>query len=215
MPKEDDEGEQQNGESSADAVELVNDIYRVLKSNKVLGQVLRNKFGNLSRRKIEEIIEVICDGGLRCVNSMLADDDEIARLASAIKKAHPDYKVKRLENLLRLLSFVWTVSCIREITNAINVPEINGAVGEVVERRRSPALEIVGYINRLQTAEQLTEDIRDELNWMLAKHKDPFVRSVVSLATQQYINTHRSERNIEQSVCSLLGIRYRYSRPGM
>ena len=51
-----------------------NEIYRVLKCNQILGQILRNKSGSLKREKIEEIIETIADGGLRLVNCILKDE---------------------------------------------------------------------------------------------------------------------------------------------
>ena len=52
----------------------VNDCYRILKNNEILGQVLRNKYGSLEKTKIEEIVETIADGGLRLVNIFLKDE---------------------------------------------------------------------------------------------------------------------------------------------
>ena len=48
----------------------INQIYRVLKCNQILGQILRNKYGSLKKGKVEEIVEAITDGGLKLVNSV-------------------------------------------------------------------------------------------------------------------------------------------------
>ena len=42
-----------------DPVELVNDIYRIMKNNDVLGQILKNKYGVLRRPKLEEVAAVL------------------------------------------------------------------------------------------------------------------------------------------------------------
>ena len=44
-----------------------NDFYRILKNNEIMGQILRNKYGSLERRKIMEVVETIADSGLRLV----------------------------------------------------------------------------------------------------------------------------------------------------
>ena len=68
-------------------LESVNGIYKILKNNKIMGQILRNRHGNLEKRTIEEIIQTIADSGLRLVNLVLADEEEIARLASYINQS--------------------------------------------------------------------------------------------------------------------------------
>ena len=46
----------------------------------------------------------------------------------------------------------------------------------------------------------------------IAVNDDEFVRCVLSLRTQHYMNTHRSKTPIEQSVCSLLKLNYTPNR---
>ena len=58
---EDDE----SGDDGLEAHEAVNGIYRVLKNNEIMGQILRNKHGSIYRKTIEEFIEIMADGGLR------------------------------------------------------------------------------------------------------------------------------------------------------
>ena len=186
----------------------VNSHYRILKSNEIMGQVLRNKYGILERSKIEEIIEIIVDSGLRLVNFVLKDEEEIAELARYLHKKLPDHDIRKIKSLLRILSFIWTIANIEKIVSAINVPEIRGAVNEVVRRQSTPAYDLIGYFNELNSAEELTGRIRKELDRLLKKHKDPFLKRVLSIRTQYYMNTHHSGERIEQSICSLLKIKY-------
>ena len=80
----------------------VSDWYRILKNNEIMGQILRNKYGTLERTKIEEIIEIIADSGLRLVNYFLKSEDEIAHLARYLHKKFPDHDFNKIKNLLRL-----------------------------------------------------------------------------------------------------------------
>ena len=65
----------------------------------------------------------------------------------------------------------------------------------------------------LEAAQELTEQVRKELDGLLVKHEDPFVRGILSIRTQAYMNTHRSGRKIELQICSLLGVKH-LPRPG-
>ena len=56
-----------------------NGVYRILRNNKIMAQVLRNKHGNLEKVKVEEIVETIADSGLRLINVVLQDDEGLAR----------------------------------------------------------------------------------------------------------------------------------------
>ena len=186
----------------------VNEIYRVLKSNQILGQILRNKYGSLERVKIEEVVETIVDGGLRLVNVVLKDDKEIEQLALYVREKHPQYKKKQIERALRHLSFVWTMINVENAVHAINVPEIREVVMKVVDRRATPAYDLIGYFNHLDATNELSEETVEELDALLKKHKNPFIQNVLSLRTQHYMNTHASKTRVEQRVCSLLKVKY-------
>ena len=87
-----DEGEfngEFNDDGGSEVQEAVNGIYRVLKNNEIMGQILRNKYGSLTKQKIEEIIGIMADGGLRLVNFVLEDEDEIAEMAHYVKAKNP------------------------------------------------------------------------------------------------------------------------------
>ena len=183
--------------------------YRLLKSNAILGQVLRNKYGTLERDSVEQIIETIADGGLRVVNALLKDDKEIASRARSIHKEFPEHNIGEIRNLLRAISFLWTMNSIEMVVSEINHPAIREVVTKVVERRSTPAYDLIQYFSRLDASRELTSHVRDLLKVLLTRHRDKFVHRVASIRTQHYLNTHRSNARIEQSICSLLGLKYR------
>ena len=190
----------------------VNAIFKMLRNNKIIGQILRNKYGNLELSKVKEAIETVVDGGLRLVNHSLGSEAEISEAAHFIKAQHPDWDTEQVKRYLELFSFLWTILNIEEIVNGINVPAIGEAVDEVVTERGTPAYDLVGFFNQLNRANQLTRQERDRLAALLKRHDDIFVRRILSIRIQHYMNTHRSDVRIEQSICSLLDIRYRQQR---
>ena len=191
----------------------VNDIYRILKNNEIMGQILRNRYGSLEKRQIQEVIETVADSGLRLVKFGLVDEDWITDIAYYLQKKYPDHNVAEIKKFLQSLSFLWTMLNVNKIVNSINVPEIREVVNEVVREKSTPAYELIGYFNHLDSTEKLTNGTKQELETLLKKHHDSFFKRVLSIRTQHYMNTHRSDAPIEQSICSLLNIRYSYKLP--
>ena len=191
-----------------DADGPVNGIYRILKNNRIMSQVLRNKHGRLEKAKIEEVVAIISDSGLRLINLIIEDEDKIAKLAVYLHERNGDWSLDRVKRALEYLSFIWAMTNIEDVVSAINVREIRGSVNAVVERGGTPAHDLIGYFSQLDGAMQLTDRERSKLAELLKKHDDAFVKRVLSMRTQHYMNTHHSPAPVEQSVCSLLKVKY-------
>ena len=201
--------------SEVEEFELVNGIYRILKNNKLLGQVLRNKHGNLEKPRIEEIIENIADSGLRLVNLVLEDESEIGQMAHFLHQQNPELDFDKIKKMLQTLSFLWTMVNVEAIVDEINIPEIREAVTTVVTRRSTPAFDLIGYFSQLDGVEELTKREYKELAGLFKQHEDEFIKWVLSFRTQAYMNTHRSRETVEKPICALLKIVYRPKRlPG-
>ena len=196
------------GPEGKEAGQVRASMLRILKNNKILGQVLRNQYGKLQKSQIEEIVEAVADSSFRLVNLVLKDKDEIRKIALSIRAKKPEADLTQVQQILRYVSFMWTMMNIEQAVHAVNVPTIREAVDAVVARNRTPAYEIFGYFNELDSAEELTSDERDKLAVLYKEHRDQFVKRVLSIRTQSYMNTHRSRTSIEQSICSILGIKY-------
>ena len=190
------------------AEDPVNDIYRILKNNEIMGQILRNKYGSLAKTRIKEVIEIVADSGLRLVQLLLVDEKWITHEAQYLHKKYPDHDIEVIKKFIQFVSFSWTMANIEKIVKAVNVPEIREVVHEVVREQSTPAYDLIGYFNYLDSVEKLNGGIRRELDALLKRHNDFFLRRVLSIRTQHYMNTHDSPEPIEQSVCSLLKIRY-------
>ena len=193
---------------SHDSEDPVNDIYRILKTNGILGQILRNKYGSLKKDRIAEIVVVTADSGLRLINFAFRDEKEIIDYALYIHKKYPKEDLVRIKRILKYISFLWTMINVEKIVSAINHPEIGSVVREVVYEQSTPAYDLIGYFSRLDSATELHEGIAKHLGELLKRHNDPFIRRVLSLRTQHYMNTHTRKGPIEQSICSLLDIKY-------
>ena len=191
-----------------DLPEEVNDIYRIMKNNEILGQILKNKYGSLERKKIVDIIENIADGGLRIVQFFLQGQKEINDFAIFIHEKNPEFDIEEVRLMIKTLYFIWTMHNVEKIVSALNKPEIRSLVEDVVAEKNTPAYELIEYFLRLDTIEEFSNRDREELKALWNKHRYPFFQKVISIRTQFYLNTHRVHTPIEQAVCSFLNIKY-------
>ena len=167
-----DESEPFSEESDPEVEEIVNGIYKVLKNNQIMGQILWNRYGNMAKDKVEEIVEIMSDGGLRLVNVLLKDEDEILRVAQYVHAQHPEYDIDEVRRDLEIFSFVWTMMNLDAVVKAINVPEIRSSIKRMTEQRGTAAHDIIMYFVTLDTAPQLTTNVRNELDKLWKEHRD-------------------------------------------
>lgn len=192
-----------------DNLEEVNQVYRIMKNNEILAHILKNRYGSLKHDRLVEIIETIADGGLRLVRLLTSTQQDINEFASLIHKDRPDISIEKIRRAVRLIVFGWTMTNIEKIVGSLNKPEIRSVVDEVVEKNSTPAYDLIGYFLRLDTMEQFSDQEYEILKKLLDKYRYLFIRRVLSLRTQLYLNTHVVHAPMEQSVCSLLKIPYR------
>ena len=184
-------------------------VLRTLRNNTILGQVLRNQYGKLSKTKIEDVIETIADSSFRLIRLTLSDEDDIRRLALNIHAKHPDEDYNTIKRILRYWTFVFTMNSIELAVEAVSIPDISEAVEKVVARKKTPAYDIFGYFYQIDAARQLTNTEVKKLDTLYSKHRDSFVKGVLSLRTQFYMNTHRIEPPVEQAIHETLHLQYR------
>ena len=113
-----------DNEEEKESHHYVNDTYRIMKNSEILGQILRNKYGSLERKKILEIIETIADGGLRLVHLILGHQQEMNELAHFIHEKNPNDSLDEIKRTLRVFSFLWTMKNVEKIVYSLNKPEI-------------------------------------------------------------------------------------------
>ncbi len=204
------EAEQSSDDDDEGDIPQVNDIYRILKNNKILGQVLRNKHGKLEKKKIANIIETVSDGGLRLVSLVLRDEKEMTNLALFLKEIFPDDSVEEINYLLQVVSFSWVILNIESIVNTINSPKIREVLVEVVQNKSTPAYDIIEYFSMLDSAKNINDSVANKLEKLRKKYTDSFVREVISRRTQRYMNTHEISQSIEQRIHHILELKSKY-----
>ena len=188
--------------------EELNHVYRILKNNEILGQILRNKYGSLEKSKIMEIIKTIADGGLRTVKLILMDQEQINKFAGFIHRRDPDLDIEKIRFAVQTLMFWYTVMSVDKIATAINKPEIRSLVEEVFNTRSIPAYDLISYFSLINSVENFDQKENVYLGNLLSNHEDDVIRTIVSLKTQNYMNTHRVKESTVQSVYSKLKIPY-------
>ena len=186
---------------------IVNDVYRILKNNKIMGQILKNHYGTIEKTKVEEIISIIASSGLRLVKMTIQEEEDLGQLILYIRDKHPTWPVSRIQRTVERLSFIWTVGNIEMIVKEINLPEMREAVKAVVNQESTPAYDLVGYFSQLDSGEQLRDQDRKTLKDLWEEHEDPFIRRLLSLRTQMYMNSHKSDWKTERQICSVIGIK--------
>ena len=197
-----------------DAHDLLKEGYRILKNNEILGQILRNKYGSLTRSKIKEIIEIIADGGLRIIRLFLLDEEQVNDVANFIRQKDSKLDIERLRRTVQFLMFIGSITLIDQIANALNKPEIRSLVEEIVKTKSTPAYDLIGYSTMLDSVENFGDKENGYLGRLLATHNnDKVIERIISLKTQDYMNTHTIKESIAQSVCSKLRVQYRKRLP--
>ena len=125
--------------------EDLNHVYRILKNNEIMGQILRNKYGSLEKGKIIEIIKTIADGGLRTVKLILMDQEQVNKFAEFIHQRDPNLSIEKIRFAVQTLMFWFTVMSVDKIAAAINKPEIRDLVEEVFNSSSIPAHDLISY----------------------------------------------------------------------
>jgi len=204
--------EQQEGdEDNVNEQSMNNEIYRILKNNEVLSHILRNKHGSLPKEKVIEVIEVICASGLRAIKLFLRGQDEVNEIAHNLHEKHPEADIDEIKNIMRIFSFVVTISLIFRTVQSVSFPPLSKTLTEVTKSNATPAYELIEYFAKIDSLKiENVPSLQKHLARLLNKNrKNSFMRKILSLRTQHYMNTHTLEPNNLQSLSSLLNIEYR------
>ncbi|MGR5298467.1 TIR domain-containing protein [Vibrio mediterranei] len=202
-------------------------IHQVLQCNKnieILSQILKNKSGSLKKKDIKEIVETICEAGLRMASILLTEESEIEQAAKYVHELYiqsDDYdenstsslKITDIKNLFIMRVMIWVVNCLEKSVNAINKPEIEQIVTEVANANDTPAYKLIRYFYLLDTAKTFNKDLKDEFEQLLKTHPKKqftFVRRLIQLRTLQFERTHKVKEQYRQAIFSALELKDRH-----
>lgn len=210
-------------EKLASKSDLLNQVFQCNKNIEILSQILKNKTGSLKKKKLAEIVETICDAGLRMASVMLEDHNEIEVAVRFVYEQYKDsddydkskpesHHLNKIRNIVNFRVMIWVLGCVEKAVVAINKPELKDIICEIVKEKSTPAYDLIRYFYLLDTCKIFDENLKKELELMLKNYpsdRDIFLHRIVSLRTQYYERTHRIKENYRQSILSSLGIPYR------
>lgn len=212
----------ENIEVLASQNKMLNQVFQCNKNIEILSQILKNKTGSLKKAKIAEIVEIICDAGLRLASIILGDNREIE---ACVKYVYEQYKksedyddsktdsfhLNEIHKLVTFRGMIWVLSSIEKSVKAINKPELREIVIDLVNRKESPAYHLIKYFYMLDTSSKFDENLKQELEFMVkhyTRDKSVFLNRIVSIRTQHFERTHRVRESYRQSIFSLLGLEH-------
>ncbi|GEK15726.1 hypothetical protein [Aliivibrio fischeri] len=210
-------------ETLASKSELLNQVFQCNKNIEILSQILKNKTGSLKKKKLAEIVETICDAGLRMASIMLDDGHEIEIAVNFVYERYKEsedynqsksdsFHLNEIRNMVNFRVMIWVIGCIEKAVGAINKPELKEIVCELVEQKSTPAYDLIKYFYILDTSKAFDDDLKYELDYMMRYYsadKAIFLNRIVSLRTQYYERTHKVKEKYRQSIFSSLGLPYR------
>ena len=101
---------------------------------------------------------------------------------------------------------------IERIVAAVNKPELLSILKNIRDKSKTPAYDIIYYFCALDVANSFDKSEKAQLEELLVRYDKKemaFMHRVLSIRTQQYINTHQIKAQIKQATSSLLGIGYK------
>ncbi len=200
--------------------ESLGQIFLAHKNMEILSQILKNKYGQLEKNKVKELIEIICDAGLRLVKVLLFDKEQLKEytdfIYKGIKESNKDIAeqdlVKGIKKELVVKMFLWTMGNIEKAVSSINKREVKELIFEIKEEKNTPAYDLIYYFYMLDSSLTFSEAKKKLLIEILGKYNSKdyfFMNKVLSIRTQYYFNTHSVKAILKQEISSLLGVEYK------
>lgn len=197
-------------------------IYRSLKNMDILGQILRNRYGSLRKKKIEEIAEAITGSGLCLVGDfispkkfrMLEKFSEESAKHPAKGSRHRETEEalrRRLGRELRVLCFALVTLLMGRIVYAIEKPELAPIIANLCKRRENVAHQIIEGMFRIRTRGIMTDEDIDQIEAIvqdLDGKGNEVAKRIFSIWSQLYLSTHKVRFDHRQRVMRILRLEY-------
>ena len=206
------------GDEGVEKLEALRQLIRSWRMMEVLGQVLRNKYGSLSRAKLGEMVQAIGNAGLRLMRVVLSKD-RIYNLENFFMEKARDTRIAKDDRLMidylrkrvRMIVVLVILELLDHIGECIRKPELQALVRETCEREHTTAYDMIWFLFRLKTAGELTQADGDELEALLekfGKERNAVAERLVSMFMEKHLGTHEVEYGLRQRVYQMLDLPY-------
>lgn len=194
-------------------------LYKSLKNMEILGQILKNKYGSLSKDKLQQIVTTIANAGLRIVTLFTDDkgmqefeDYLVKRFKEANSSKDANKTEDRLKKLIRAYCFFLIAMLIGKIVTSIRKPELAEVMTDVRRKEDTPAYDLIDYFFGLGTAKTLRKKDVDKMSKLikkLDKQQNEVARRLLSIMTQDYLNKHNVKYELRRRTYRELRVGYR------
>lgn len=211
------------GRDSADELEpaaaLLNPIMRLniaIKSQQILGQILKNFPGSLEGKTKIEIAKECYGLGLRAIGAIFTmireNEVEILKdIESFINQEHAGLDSKELLNRARHtlggMAHLIAFGLIKRVSGAVGSPDLTETYEKVLPKDPSVALELIDASIQLDHFAGFPE--RKALELVKKLETNPFTLAILQHLVVQRFYLFPAEFKLKQRVCARLGISYR------
>ena len=206
-------------------------VYRALRNMDILGQVLRNQYGSMTRERLAEVVEAVIDVGLQLIY-MFTNEESIANEEKAIRKKvedrhsqkkssgkkQPDAEriTRDVARQLRILSIVVIAVLIDKTVLSIWRRELAPIVSDVCNEAGDPAHKLIATLFEISTRSRIDDrdgEVVDVFNTELQREGNFVVSRILSLLVQEHLRTHHAPAHVRQKIFQTLGIAYKPTLP--
>ena len=197
-------------------------MYRSLRNMEILGQVLRNRYGSLKKRTLEEIADAIISCGLCLVHDFTSEAllqnfrDYIAGLAdSEIRdkkyEVQQEELIRKLGKELGILCFAIIMLLLETTVSCIEKRELSPMIQSLRQQKKTPAYHIIDAMFSVHTRgikHSADVDQLEELVKRLDSEGNDTGKHLVARWCYRYLATHHVKFDLRQRTYSLF--RYLY-----
>lgn len=189
------------------------DINKSLKSIEVIGQIAKNRFGSIEQPKLLELIEEVCNTGLRTLNYFLdvfrseETKDELYKIASEELKDIEDNVIKTREKIHQLFAFFGYFIChffIHKIAHSTGIKQLEPCFKKLAIKHETPAYELIHFIIQTRYAKSISTDRLKEL--MKKYHKNILVKDILIKVVVDYIYMNKVNYADKQKISEIIEI---------
>ncbi len=195
---------------------------RALRNMEVLGQIVKTKYGSLSRARLGEIVSAISGASRRLIAYCISEEG-IQRMEKFLLERARELELgeegERMAEFLRKhmrgLVAIAVLAILDKTAACIRKPELDGVVQHACDTSNTPADALLYFQFVLNTAKELQLGNVKEMERLLGDFQrsgNRVAERLLSLTVQGYLQTHEVDYTLRQRVYTRLGLPYRANR---
>ena len=184
-----------------------------VKAVEIIGQILRNRHGNLTKSQLTDLAEASIDVGLRFLDFYLnfhaSSENEIIQLISELIESDsriPNEQITKVaRNFYVHMCYEITFAVLKKISFSVGSDKLVGIFDEIVQKNDdSAALQLINLAIKFEFTEEIPFELLDK---MTVDFKSNFVaKRMMQQIVVQHLYLHHVSRTDKQKIADLIGI---------